>query len=332
VEVSAVSEDLAVLQAEFPAYKIWQERTSGRVRYVARSRLRDVNPHTVITADVVELREALKPGPATGGSGFSTAEPNIARMYSYWLSQKDHYAVDRAAADKVLERFPEVAAIAAANRAFVARAVHYLAQQGITQFIDVGSGLPASPNVHETARAVTPGARVVYVDRDPVVLTHARALLAVDDQVGVVVGDIRDPASIFTEAATSGVIDSSRPAGVLLASVLHFLTPAEAGAAMAVFRERMAPGSYLVISAGTSTGTDPELIRLLQEVYGDTAAVTGHTAAEIGAWFDGLTVIPPGLVDVWAWRPDALRRPVTSRARFLAGVGHKARDGAMWSV
>jgi hypothetical protein len=231
-----------------------------------------------------------------------------------------------------LEQFPEVAAIAVANREFVTRAVRYLAQQGITQFIDVGSGLPATPNVHETARTVTSTARVAYVDHDPVVLAHARALLAVDHQVSVVAGDIRDPGSIFTEAAASGVIDSSRPAGVLLASVLHFLTSAEADAAVAAFRERMAPGSYLVISAGSSTGTDPGLIRLLQEVYGDTAPVTGRTAAEIGRWFDGLTLVSPGLVDVWAWRPDALRRPAASRASFLAGIGYKPGDGAIWSV
>jgi hypothetical protein len=94
----------------------------------------------------------------------------------------------------------------------------------------------------------------------------------------------------------------------------------------------MAPGSYLVISAGTSTGTDPELIRLMQEVYGASAPVTGRTAAEIGAWFDGLTLVPPGLVDVWAWRPDTLHRPVSSRARFLAGVGCKAPDPMTWSA
>jgi O-methyltransferase involved in polyketide biosynthesis len=327
-----VSEELAVLQAEFPVYKIWLEQTPGRVRYVAQSRLHDVNPHTVITDDMAELRETLQPGPATGNAGASTAGPNIARMYSYWLSQKDHFATDRAAADRVLEQFPEVAAVAVANREFVTRAVRYLAQQGITQFIDVGSGLPASPNVHETARAVTSTARVAYVDHDPVVLAHARALLAVDHQVSVVPGDIRDPGSIFTEAAAGGVIDSSLPAGVLLASVLHFLTPAEADAAVAAFRERMAPGSYLVISAGSSTGTDPDLIRLLQEVYGDTAPVTGRTAAEIGGWFDGLTLVSPGLVDVWAWRPDALRRPAASRASFLAGIGYKPRDTGIWSV
>ncbi len=209
--------------------------------------------------------------------------------------------------------------------------MRYLADQGITQFIDIGSGLPASPNVHEIARTVTPGARVVYADRDPVVLAHARALLAVDDKVGVVAGDIRDPGRLFTEVALSGVIDSTLPAGVLLISVLHFLTAAEADAAVAAFRERMAPGSYLVISAGTSTGTDPELIRLLQDVYGDTAPVTGRTEAEIAAWFDELTLVEPGLVDVWAWRPDTWRRPATARARFLAGVGRKAPGPPTWS-
>jgi hypothetical protein len=331
---STVSEDLAVLRAEFPAYEVWREETPGRVRYVARSRAPGVNPHTLITADMEELREVLRTAPKidSGPSAFCPTEPNIARMYSYWLQGKDHYSADRAAVGQILERFPEVANVARANRAFVTRAVHYLAQQGITQFIDAGSGLPVSPNVHETARTVTPDTRVVYVDRDPVVLTHARALLAVDDNVGVVAADIRDPVSLFADAALTRVIDSTMPTGVLLASVLHFLTAAEADAAVAIFRERMAPGSYLVISAGTSTGTDPELIRLLQEVYGASAPVTGHTAAEIGAWLDGLTLVPPGLVDVWDWRPDALRRGVSSRARFLAGVGYKASDGVTWAV
>jgi hypothetical protein len=127
------------------------------------------------------------------------------------------------------------------------------------------------------------------------------------------------------------VIDSIRPAGVLLTSLLHFLTAAEADEAVAVLREWMAPGSYLVISAGTSSGTDPELIRLLQAVYGGTAAVTGRTEAEIAAWFDGLTLAEPGLVDVWAWRPEAWRRPATARARFLGGVGRKPTGRADWS-
>lgn len=328
-----MGEDLAVLRAEFPAFRIWAEQMPGRVRYVARARAGGINPHTVITADLGELREALRPAAAASGStaAWSSPEPNIARVYSCWLSQKDHYATDREAANKVLEQFPEVAEIARANRSFMARAVRYLADEGIIQFIDVGSGLPVRPNVHEAARAVTPGARVVYVDRDPVVLAHARALLAVDDRVGVVAGDIRDPGSIFTDATLSGAFDGKLPAGVLLLSVLHFLTATEADAAVAAFRELMAPGSYLVISAGTSTGTDPELIRLLQDVYGGTAPVTGRTEAEISAWFDGLTLVEPGLVDVWAWRPDTWRRPATGRARFLGGIGHKPSGHAAWS-
>ena len=329
-----MGEDLAVLQAEFPAFRIWEEQMPGRVRYVARSRLGGINPHTVITADLDELRGALQPSRAAGQGGEHTVcatEPNIARMYTYWLQGKDHYAVDRAAASKILERFPEVAEVARANRAFVTRAVRYLADQGITQFLDIGSGLPARPNVHETARSVTPGARVVYVDLDPVVLAHARALLAVDKNVGVVAGDVRDPARFLRAVAGTGVIDSIRPTGVLLTSLLHFLTAAEADTAAAVLREWMAPGSYLVISAGTSTGTDPELIRLLQDAYGDTAPVTGRTETEIAAWFDGLTLVDPGLVDVWAWRPETWRRPATTRARFLAGVGYKSSDTLPWS-
>jgi O-methyltransferase involved in polyketide biosynthesis len=252
-------------------------------------------------------------------------------MYAYWLRGKDHYAADRAAAGRVLERFPEVAAVARANRSFVTRAVRYLADQGITQFLDIGSGLPASPNVHETARSITPGARVVYVDRDPAVLAYARALLAVDGNVGVVAGDVRDPARLLRAVAGIGVIDGIRPTGVLLTSLLHFLTAAEADAAVAMLREWMAPGSYLVISAGTSSGTDPELIRLLQDAYGGTAPVTGRAETEIAAWFDGLTLVDPGLVDVWAWRPETRRRPATTRARFLAGVGYKPSDTLPWS-
>jgi len=328
-----VGEDLAVLQAEFPAFRIWQEQMPGRIRYVARSRDEGVNPHTVITADIDELREALQPALAGGGGTairFS-AEPNIARMYSYWLSQKDHYLADRAAANKVLDQFPEVAEIARANRAFMTRAVRYLAEQGITQFIDIGSGFPVHPNVHETAREVAPDAPVVYVDRDPVVLAHARALLAVDDKIGVVAGDLRNTASLLTRIQLSGVIDSIVPTGVLLLSVLHFLTATEADAAVATLREWIAPGSYLVISTGTSTGTDPELIRLLQDAYGDTTPVTGRTEAQIAAWFDGLTLADPGLVDVWAWRPGTWRRPATAQARFLAGVGYKDPDMPRWS-
>ena len=329
------SEGLKEVQARFPAYQIWREGTPGRIRYVARGRSLRLRPHAIVTADLDELQDRLlSAGHCSDHIADPVAadQPNIARMYSFWLHGKDHLAADRSAAGKVLELFPEVADVACANRAFLARVVRYMAECGITQFIDLGSGLPASPNVHETARLVTPDARVVYVDRDPVVLAHARALLATDDKVGVVAGDICDPQGLLTDPALTSVIDSTVPTGVLLLSVLHFLTPAEADASVAAFREWMPPGSYLVISAGTTTGTDPHLIRALQDAYGDSASVNGRAADEIAAWFDGLTLVHPGLVEVWAWPTVTLHRPLSARVRVLAGVGRKDADRLAWAL
>jgi SAM-dependent methyltransferase len=331
-QVPPLAEDLTAVRADFPAFKIWKEDTPGRVRYVARSRSESLHPHTIVTPDLGELRQALEPS-RPSLRPFTTAQPNIARMYDYWLHGKDHFPADRAAADAVTEKFPEVARIAQANRAFLVRAVRHVASQGITQFVDLGAGLPTSPNTHEIAQQAAPDARVCYVDNDALVLAHARAQLATDDQVSVVAGDIRNPATFLTAPALTSLIDLAMPACVLLVSVLHFLTAGESDAAVAEIRRWLAPGSYLVISAGTSTGTDPELVRCLQEAYGDTAPVTGRTADEIAAWFDGFTLVRPGLVDVWAWRPAGPQRshsPAVPRARFLAGVGRKAPVTPGW--
>jgi O-methyltransferase involved in polyketide biosynthesis len=254
---------------------------------------------------------------------FITAKANVARIYAHWLGGKDSFEADRAAADSVLVRFPEVAELARANRAFLARAVRHVAGQGVRQFVDFGAGLPDSPNVHEIAREHAPDARVVYVDHDPVVLSHARALLAADENIGVVAGDLRSPALALADPVLRRVMGNGEPVCVILGCVLHFLAASQADAAVAWFRRWMAPGSYLVISAGTSTGTDPELLRQLQAAVGETAPVTGRTAGEIAAWFDGLALARPGVVDVWAWRPGTLVRPARSRARILAGVGRK---------
>ncbi len=323
---------LAVLRDDYPGYKIWREITPGRERYVARSLRMGLNPHTVVTADLNELRDVLEPAGNPDLLAFTTARANIARMYDRWLGGKDSFEADRAAADSVLDRFPEVADVARANRSFLARAVRHVARQGICQFVDFGAGLPASPNVHEIAREHVPAARVVYLDHDPVVLTHARALLAVDENIGVVAGDLRDPGQALTDPTLTGLIDTAEPVCVILGAVLHFLIADDADMAVAVFRRWMAPGSYLVISADTTTGTDPELLRQLQAAYGDTAPVTGRTAAEITAWFDGFCLARPGVVDVWAWRPDSLQRPAQSRARILAGIGRKPAAGNGWPM
>jgi O-methyltransferase involved in polyketide biosynthesis len=182
------------------------------------------------------------------------------------------------------------------------------------------------------ARETIPDARVCYVDNDELVLTHARALLEVDDHVSVTAGDLRTPGAALANPTVVGLIDASMPVCVLLVSVLHFLTPDEADAAVTAVRRWVAPGSYLVISAGTSSGADPELITSLREAYAGTASVSGRTAEEIAAWFDGFTLARPGLTDVRDWRRGG-PRPVSvigpQRARFLVGVGRKipASDG-----
>ncbi len=335
-EIDTEGRELAQLVADFPGFRIWREDVCGRVRYIALSQHPDLRPHTVITADLAELREALARGQRVPGwpqPTFSPAAPSVARIYDHVLGGKDHFPADRAAARELLERFPEVAQIARANRAFLARAVRHVARQQVTQFVDLGAGLPASPNVHETTRQVIPGARVAYVDNDPMVLAHARAVLAVDDQVAVVAGDLRAPAAVLADPALISLIDFSKPVCVVLASVLHFLPAQQADAAVAAFREQMSPGSYLVISVGTSSGTDPELIRCLQATYAGTAPVTARTEAEITSWFDGLLLARPGLTDVWAWRAGQSRqahRPPQSRARFVVGVARKPSGAGLW--
>jgi O-methyltransferase involved in polyketide biosynthesis len=333
VRRSPVSEDdLATVQADFPGYRIWREILPGRDRYIVRSLVPGLSPHTLVTDDLAELRDALEPVRPPQPDAFTTAKANVARMYAHWLGGKDSFEADRTVADSVLVKFPEVAEVARANRAFLARAVKHAARQGVRQFIDFGAGLPASPNVHEIAREHVPDARVVYLDHDPVVLSHARAILATDENVGVVAGDLREPAVSMADPVLARLISRAEPVCVILGCVLHFLTADEADAAAAWLRQWIVSDSYLVITAGTSTGTDPELLQQLQAAFGDSAPITGRTAGDIAAWFDGLAVARPGVVDVWAWRPDSHRRPAQSRARILAGVGRKVLTGSGCSL
>jgi O-methyltransferase involved in polyketide biosynthesis len=320
-------DELATLREEFPGFRIWREMIGDRVRYIARSMHPDTGPHTVVTADLDDLCAVLGDGaeqpepaslqPVTAGG------PNIARMYSYWIGGKDNFEADRLAADSVLADFPQVAEVARSNREYVIRAVRHVAAQGITQYLDIGTGLPSSPAVHEIARQADPTSRVAYIDNDPVVLSHARALLATGPRVIVVPGDMRQPGAILGSPRLRSLIDLDEPVCVILASVLHFVTAAEADAIVAAFVAAMAPGSFLVLSAGTSTGTDPVLIDRLAAAYQDAAAVTGRTEAEITAYFSGLQTEPSGLTDVWAWRPDVRHRWPPSGARILGAVARK---------
>jgi O-methyltransferase involved in polyketide biosynthesis len=323
---------LDALREELPGFRIWREDNFGRVRYVARSQCTGLNPHTVVTADLGELRPALsgdlEQPPADGGQAFDAGKPSIARVYDRWLGGKNNFAADRTVADALTAEFPEIAEVAKANRQFVARAVRYVAAQGITQYIDVGAGLPASPAVHEIVQKAQPGARVAYVDHDPLVLSHARAILASGPGVVVVAGDMREPDPILGSPDLRALVDLRQPICILLASVLHFVTPDEADAIVAAFTTAMAPGSYLILSAGTSTGTSPALIARTVAAYQGTTVVSGRAEAEIAAYFDGLGLVAPGLVDVWAWRPDSeWYWPLPPSARILGAVALKPAVG-----
>jgi hypothetical protein len=273
---------LRQVRTEFPEFDIWQEKVLDRLRFVAQARDLATSPYTVVTGDLAELWDALAGRPASwSGSGGPGQPPNIARVYSYLTAGKDHGAADRRAADLLLADFPEITAIAQANREFVTGAVARIAAQGIGAFIDIGAGLPSSLNVHQVVQQVTPSAVTCYVDCDEVVLAHARALLAAGPRVAVAEGDLRQPGAILAHPGLSAAVDLSQPVCVILASVLHFLPAEQADMAVATLKDAVAPGSYLVLSVGTSTGIDSLLLDRLAATYAGTSVIAPRTEGDI---------------------------------------------------
>lgn len=265
--------------------------------------------------------------------GVDVTRPSIARIYDYLLFGKDNFAADRAAAEKLMQSRLDPRRLALANRAFLRRAVRFAAQQGISQFLDMGSGLPTSPSVHEVARDVTPGARVVYVDHDPIVVAHNDALLATRDGVITVRADVRDPEAVLGHPALTGCIDFGLPVAVLLLSVLHFIGPDEdAPGIVARFRERMAPGSYLLVSIGTSDGADPEMLAEATTTYahdlrGRADAVHAPLAGtQGGAGPAGLTARPNRCLPA-----TPAQRTGTSRLASTVSCGQRDHhDVTLW--
>jgi len=260
--------------------------------------------------------------------------PNAARIYDYLLGGEQNFRADRAAAEHVLDNYPDAALAARANRAFLRRAVAFLAGQGIDQFLDIGSGLPTVGNVHEVAQRANPRARVVYVDNDPVAVRYSRELLAEEQEeeegaargVAVIEADLRDPAAILDHPETRRLLDRRRPLGLLLVAVLHFIVDDdEARRAVRAFRESLAPGSYVVLSHGTLDGLPADVIARFEAIYRRSSAPTIARSREgIAALFEGLDLVEPGLVPTPLWRPDAARDPLTDepvRAGIFAGVG-----------
>ena len=262
-------------------------------------------------------------------AGIDVSVASSARMYDYFLGGHNNFAADRIAAQKVLEFWPEAPLVARENRSFLGRAVRFLiAQAGIRQFIDLGTGLPAMGSVHEVAQAVDPDSRVIYVDNDPMVLAHARSLKT-GDRAAVIRADLRDTAAILAHPDTRRLIDFSQPLAVLFVAVLHFVPDPDAHQAVAEYRRAAPPGSYLVLSHGTvEEEVDPELEAASVAAYSRTSSpVFTRPRAAILEFFDGLEIVGPGLVPVMRWRPDqdsalADDLPLPVRA-VLGGVARK---------
>jgi SAM-dependent methyltransferase len=245
--------------------------------------------------------------------------PNAARVYDYLLGGKDNYDADRQAARRLLRAVPGARQAAQDNRAFLARAVAFLTARGIAQFLDIGSGLPASRPVHEVARETCPAARVAYADHDPVVVAHARALIADGGGLSAAQADLRRPIGLMTDADVRDVIDTGRPVGVLMIAVLHFI--ADEDDPHRLVREitrRVAPGSWLVISHVTADQIDPDAARAAKAAYtGAAVPAVPRTRRQVQAFFAGLEIERPGVTDVRRWR--ALARPRTP-VLFWAGA------------
>jgi O-methyltransferase involved in polyketide biosynthesis len=258
----------------------------------------------------------------TSSAALDASVPNMARIYSYWLGGKDHFAADRDLADRLAVMYPPWVQACRDNRAFVGRAVTWAARQGIGQFLDLGAGLPTRPAVHETARAVNPDARVCYVDNDPIVVRHAEALLAGPHGIAAVQADLSGPAGVWHSPDVRAVIDPARPVCVILALVLHFLDAGQAREVAAGYAALAAPGSVLVISAGRND--DPQMWAQVREQY--TAGVLhNHGRDELLSFFGGLDLVPPGLALAHAWRGGMTEVPGSPAgpAYVLGGVAVK---------
>jgi S-adenosyl methyltransferase len=304
-------------------------------------------PHPARGADQPADR-AADPDPAAGGihqqldwswtaadprwipPDIDVDRPSAARIYNYALGGKDNFEVDRRALAQIIELCPSYPALALANRGFLVRAVHTMARSGIDQFLDLGTGIPASPSVHDVAQLVHPHARVVYVDNDPLVIAQNRALRGTYPGVIAACHDLRQPNVLLADPLITSWLDFDRPVGVLLTSVLHFVRCDLAPQMVTRYRRALAPGSQIAISVACRDGTSPDLIRRLEEVFATSPTpMTFRSAAQIEQLLEGLELTGPGLIDVAQWQ-DGVNPAVVSNAAaanepaglsMLAGLG-----------
>ncbi|SHI53576.1 SAM-dependent methyltransferase [Streptomyces sp. 3214.6] len=267
--------------------------------------------------------------PAWAPRSIDISVPSVSRIYDYYLGGSYNFEVDREAARRAMEFMPGLPKISQANRAFMRRAVRYAVGEGITQFLDVGSGIPTFGNVHEVAQAASPGARVVYVDHDPVAVAHSEAVLADNADADVVAADLRKPQEILGSPQVEQLIDLERPVALLLVALLHFVEDADDPyAAVAEFGAALAPGSLLVLTHASYEGIPlpPERAEGAVDVYKDIRnPLVMRSRAEIERFFEGYDMVEPGLVPMPHWRPDTAPEDEDPWAfSGFAGVGRTA--------
>ena len=255
-------------------------------------------------------------------SEFDTGIPHIARVYDYWLGGTDNFAADRELGERTMQAYPNLALSVRANRAFLARAVRFLvAEAGLRQFLDIGTGIPTADNTHEVAQRIAPVSRVVYVDHDPIVLAHAKALLTSTPEGATVYldADLRDPDAIL--AAAADTLDFSQPVAVMLIAVMHFIgDDAEAGAIMSRLAGACGPGSFVALSHAASDIDAEQMAEMVRRIN-QTAAehTTLRDRAGVTRLFDGLELVEPGVIRAAEWRPDSAEQ-AASPAALWAGV------------
>jgi hypothetical protein len=255
-----------------------------------------------------------------------TSVPHVARIWNYWLGGKDCYPIDREVGDQILEVLPDVARLARASRIFLSRAVRYLAQEaGVRQFLDVGTGLPTVDNTHEVAQRVAPESRIVYVDNDPLVLVHARALLTStpDGATAYVDADLRDPETILR--ATGKTLDFDRPIALMLMGIIEFITDDdEAYAIVSRLMDALPSGSYLALYDGTNVvhgDASDQIVRMWNE--SGSASLVLRSPAQIARFFDRLELVDPGIVSCPLWRPEPSPFGPPEEVDAFCGVGRK---------
>jgi hypothetical protein len=263
--------------------------------------------------------------PAWVGPDIDLSRPSPARVYDVHLGGAHNFQVDRDAARRIAEVMPELPRILRANRAFLRRAVRFLVGQGITQFLDLGSGIPTAGNVHEIAWSVDPACRIVYVDVDPVAVAHSRAILGASDRATAVHGDLRVPREVLTNPEVLRTLDFTRPVGVLMFAVLHFVPDADKPAEIVrEYLDATVPGSYLALSHASLEGEAERAEEATEQFRSRVTDFSMRTRGEIGELLGGVDLVEPGVVYLTEWRPEAGDEdPDPKRMSTFAAVGRK---------